>query len=295
MEYISVSSLISDFWNLLFFPLIRVGLIIFIMQFIFGKDKFSSLKLNFFNKILQYNKKIKYHERLGKAAPIVTVFLFFSFLYLFSIFYSTVESFIMLRVSFRSDYCLSSETIFNVWQYHPYIEDFYTLQKIVYYNAKESELGIFKLLSTEGLRHLPQMLLKSSIVFVLILLNFLIMFLIIKITKRDFWMRVFMILRAILMLLILISLSVGISFLNKNYVNDYDIQAWNQYESQVLSSGAPPESDIDIKNVKSDEVNRYINSQYYDFNISLGFGPIEISITYTHHHFEFKVLHSIIY
>lgn len=291
MEYISVSSLISDFWNLLFFPLIRVSLIIFIIRFILGKDKFSILKLNLFDKILQYSQKIKYHKRLNKAAPIVTVFLLFSFLYLFSIFYSTVESFIILSVSFRNDYCLSSETVFNVWQYHPYIEDFYTLQKIVYYNAKESELGVFKLLSTEGLRHLPQMLLKSSIVFVLILLNFLIIFLIIKITKRGFGERVFIALRAILMLLILTSLFVGVNFLNKNYVNDYDIRAWNQYESQVLSSGAPPESDIDIKNEKSDEVNRYINSQYYDFNISLGFGPIGVSITYTDCHFKFQVLH----
>lgn len=291
MEYISVSSLISDFWNLLFFPLIRVSLIIFITRFVLGKDKFSSLKLKLFDKILQYSKKIKYRERLNKAAPIVSMFFFFSFLYLFSIFYSTIESFIYLSISFSNDNYLSSETVLNVWQYHPYIEDFNTLQNVVFYNAKESELGTFKLLSTEGLRNLPEILIRSLIVFVFILLNFLIIFLIIKITKRGFFKRILMTIRAIIMLLILTSLFVGISFLNKNHINDYNIQAWNQYELQLLSSGAPPESDIDIKNEKLDEVNRHINSQYYDFNVRLGFGPIGVSITYTDCHFEFHVLH----
>lgn len=291
MDYISVSSLVSDFWSLFFFPLIRISFMILLMRYIFGKDRFNRLKSKLFDKILQYSQKIKYRERLNKAAPIVSMFLFFSFLYLFSIFYSTVESFIHLSISFRNDNYLSSKTVLNVWQYHPYIEDFHTLQNVVYYKASESELGTYKLLSTEGLRNLPEMLLRSLIVFVLILLIFLIVFFISKIIKRGFFKRIFMILRAVFALLILTSLLVGISFLNKNYINDYSIRAWSQYEAQILSSGAPPESDIDIKKEKLDEVNKYIDNHYYDFEASIGFGLIGVSITYTDYYFDFHVLY----
>lgn len=290
MEYISVSSLVSDFWNLLFFPLIRISFMLLVMRFVFGKDRFNKLKSKLFDKIQLYSEKIKYSDRLNKAAPIVSMFLFFSFLYLFSIFYSTVESFIHLSISFSNENYLSSETVLNVWQYHPYIDNINTLQNVVYYKAEESELGTFKLLSTEGLRHLPEMLLTSLIVFVLILLIFLIVFFIIKIFRRGFCKRIFMILRTIIALLILTFLLVGISFLNKNYINNYDVRAWEQYEAQVLSSGAPPESDIDIKKEKFDEVNRYIDNNYYDFEVLLGFGPIGVSITYTDC-FDFHIVH----
>lgn len=290
MEYISVSSLVSDFWNLLFFPFIRISFMLLLVRFIFGKDRFNRLKSKLFDKILRYSEKIKNSDRLNKAAPTVSMFLFFSFLYLFSIFYSTVESFIHLSIAFSNENYLSSETVLNVWQYHPYIENFNTLQDVVYYKAEESELGTFKLLSTEGLRHLPEMLLRSLIVFVLILLILLIGFFILKIFRRGFCKRIFMILRTIFALLILTFLLVGISFLNKNYINNYSIRAWSQYEAQVLSSGAPPESDIDIKEEKFDEVNRYIDNHYYDFEAILGFGPIGVSITYTDC-FDFHVLH----
>ncbi len=290
MEYISVSSLVSDFWNLLFFPFIRISFMLLLMRFIIGKDRFNKLKSKLFDRILLYSEKIKYSDRLNKAAPIVSMFFFFSFLYLFSIFYSTVESFIHLNIYFNNENYLSSETVLNVWQYHPYIENFNTLQNVVYYKAEESELGTFQLLSTEGLRHLPEMLLRSLIVFVLILLIFLIVFLIIKIFRRGFCKRIFMIFRAIFALLILTFLFVGISFLNKNYINNYSVRAWDQYEAQVLSSGAPPESDIDIKEEKFDEVNRYIDNHYYDFEAILGFGPIGVSITYTDC-FDFHILH----
>ena len=291
MEYISVSSLVSDFWNLFLYPLIRISLIIFLMRFIFGKDRFNRLKSKLFVKIILYFRKIKYHERLNKAVPIVNIFLFFSFIYLYSIFSSTVESFIPMSISFGNNNYLTSEMVLNVWEYHPYIEDFITLRKVVYYKAEESEIGTFRLLSTEGLRKLPEMLLRSLIVFILFLLSFLMVIFIIKIAKRGMFNRLFIILRAIFVLLILIFLFAGISFLNKRNINDYSIRAWSQYEAQVLSSGAPPESDIDIKKEKLDEVNEYIDNRYYDFYASLGFGSVGISITYTNHHFEFHVIH----
>ena len=291
MDYISVSSLVSDFWNLFFFPLIRISFMIFLMRFILGKDRFNRLKSKLFDKLLKYSQKIKYHERLNKATPIVNVFLFFSFLYLFSIFCSTVESFIHLNISFGNDNYLSSEIVFNIWQYHPYIENFHTLQKVVYYKAKENELGRFKLLSTTGLRKLPEMLLESLITFILIFLCFLIVFLIIKIFRRGFFKRILMILRSILVLLVLTSLFVGIRFLNKNYTNDYIIRSWDQYESQLLSSGPPPESDIDIKKEKLYEVDKYIDDCYNDFEASIGFGAIGVSVTYTNYSFELHVIH----
>lgn len=292
MEYISVSSLVSDFWNLFFSPLIRISLIILIMRLILGKDRFDRLKSKLFDRIIQFSQAIKYRERLNKATPIVNMFLFFSFLYLFSIFYSSVESFIHLSISFGNNNYLSSEMVLNVWKYYPYIEDFSTLQKVVYYKATESELGKFKLLSTEGLRLMPEMLLRSLIVFVLILLSFLIVFLIIKIIKKGFFTRIFMILRALLVLLILTSLFVGISFLNKNYINDYNISAWSQCELQALSSGPPPESNIDIEKEKFDEVNSYIDNDHYDFCSSLGFGSVGVLITYTDCNFEFHITHN---
>ena len=236
--------------------------------------------------IILHNIAIKYRERLGKATPIVSVFLLFSFLYLFSIFYSTVESFIPLNNSFDNDGYLSSDTVLNVWRYHPYIEDFSTLQRVVYYKAQESELGTVKLLSAEGLRSLPEILLKSSIVFLVILLSFLIVFLFIKITKRGIIKRVIMIFRTTLALLMLISLFIGVSFLKQNYESNYTTQAWNQYELQLLSSGAPPESDVDIKEEKLDEVTEYIDNHYCDFHVYISFGSIEISITYANHEFH---------
>lgn len=290
MEYISVSSLVSDFWSVLFYPLIKISLLVLLMQYIFGKHRFDLLKAKLFVKLKQYSNKIKYRDRLKKAVPIVNTFLFFSFLYLFSIFSSAIDSFFPMRISFGNDYP-SSETVLNVWQYHPYIDDYGTLQRVVSYKARESELGKFKLLSTEGLREMPEMLLRSLIVFVLILLIFLIVFLIIKIVKKGFRNRLFMILRAIFVLFTLICLFVGISFLNKNYSNNYNIKAWNQYELQLLSSGAPPESDMDIKNEKYDEVNRRLENSHYDFYCSLGFGSAGISITYDNHHFECRVIH----
>lgn len=289
MEYISVSSLVSDFWNLLFFPMIRISLIILLIRLVFGRDRFNILKSKLFDNVARYSEKIKYRERFGKAVPIVSMFLLFSFLYLFSIFYSTVESFISLNISFDDESYLSSDTVLNVWRYHPYIEDFYTLQKVVYYKAQESELGTVKLLSTEGLRDLPEILLRSSIVFAVILLSFLIIFLFIKMTKRDIIKRLIMIFRAALALLVLISLLIGVSFLKHNYANNYTTQAWNQYELQLLSSGAPPESDVDIKKEKLDDVIEYIDNHYYDFHVHISFGPMEISITYADH--EFCVIH----
>ncbi|RKI37760.1 hypothetical protein D7V86_24155 [bacterium D16-51] len=71
-----------------------------------------------------------------------------------------------------------------------------------------------------------------------------------------------MILRAILVLITLTLLLAGISYLNKNYTNNYTIRAWEQCESQLFSSGAPPESDIDIKKDKLDGVDSYIDSYY---------------------------------
>lgn len=284
-----MSSLVSDFWNLLFFPMIRISLIILLIRLVFGRDRFDRLKLKLFENIARYSKKIKYRERLGKAVPIVSMFLLFSFLYLFSIFYSTVESFISLNISFDDEGYLSSDTVLNVWRYHPYIEDFSTLQRVVYYKAEESEFGTVKLLSTEGLRNLPEILLRSSIVFVVILLSCLIILLFIKMTKRDIIKRLIMIFRAALALLILISLFIGISFLKHSYANNYTTQAWNQYELQLLSSGAPPESDVDIKKEKLDEVTEYIDNHCCDFHVYVSFGPMEISITYADH--EFHVIH----
>lgn len=291
MEYISVSSLVSDFWNLLLFPMIRIGLIVFLVRLVFGRDRFNSLKSKLFNKVVQYSKEIKYRERLGKAVPIVSMFLLFSFLYLFSIFYSAVESFIPVNISFDNDGCLSSDTVLNVWRYHPYIEDFSTLQRVVYYKAQESELGTVNLLSTEGLRGLPEILLKSSIIFVVILLSFLTVFLFLKMTKRGFIKRVTRIFRAAFALLILISLFIGISFLKHDYANSYTTQAWEQYELQLLSSGAPPESDVDIKGEKLDEVIEYIDNHYCDFHVHVTFGPIKISIIYADHEFHFLHCH----
>lgn len=291
MEYISVSSLVSDFWSFLFFPFIRVSLVIFLMRFILGKDRFSALKSNLLNKILQYGQKIKYRERLDKAVPIVNVFLVFSFLYLSSIFCSMVENFIILSVSFGNNNFLSSETVLNVWSYHPYIEDFSTLQRLVYYKAEESNLGSFELLSAEGLRNLPEFLLRSLIAFTLILLCFLVAFFLIKIIRRGSFECIVMIFRTILALLILTFLLVGICFLNKNYIYDYTIQAWSQYELQLLSSGAPPKSDVDIKGEKLDEVNKYIEDNSRDFYASLVFGSTGVSIRYANDHFEFLIIH----
>lgn len=291
MDYISVSSLITDFWTLLFYPIIKFGLIVFMLQFVLGKDRFNRMKLKLFDSILQYGQKIKYRERLDKAVPIMNVFLFFSFLYLFSLLSSYIESFIHLNVSFRNSNYLSSETVLNVWRYHPYIEDFTTLKKVVYYKAEVSELNTFQILSTEGFRHLPDMLLRSLIVFILVFLILSIAFFLLKIIKRGIFKRMLIILRAILVLFILIALFVFINFLNRNYENDYSVQAWTQYEAQVLSSGAPPESNIDIKKEKLDEVNESINKQYYDFSASLGFGEVGISITYTDHGFDFNIVH----
>lgn len=292
MEYISVSSLVSDFWNLLFFPIIRICFIIFLSKFVLGKDSFNGLKSKLFDKIIQYSQKIKYRERLGKAASIVTIFLIFSFLYLFSTLYSTVESFIPLHVSFNnshnSDY-FSSKVVLNVWRYHPYIEDLFTLENLVYYKAQENELGKAELLSTEGLRNLPEILLRSAIVFVLILLVFLILFLFVKIIKPGFFNRMFMIFRAVLALLMLMTLFIGISFLNKDHTPDYTVRAWNQYEMQLLSSGAPPESDIHIKQEQMEEINIYVsnlNDNYYDLRAGLVFGPIRVSITYVNRQFD---------
>lgn len=290
MEYISVSSLVSDFWGLLFFPFIRISLTILLLRFVFGKDRFNSLKSELFNKILQYSKKIKYRERLDKAVPIVNIFLIFSFLYLSSILYSTIETFVPISVSFGNNH-LSSEMVLNVWSYHPYIKDFSTLQRVVYYKAQENKLGTFELLSEEGLRNLPEILLRSLIVFTLILLISLFLFSLTKIIKRGFFERVSMIFRAVLALFILTSLLIGICFLNKNYIYDYSIQAWSQYESQLLSSGAPPELDIDIKKEKLDEVNEYIDEYSHDFYASLGLGPTGVLIRYANCHLEFNVIH----
>ena len=291
MEYIKVSSLVYDFWGLFFFPLIRISLFAFLMRYILGKGLYNKLKLKLFKTIEEYSQRIKYREKLDKAAPIVSIFLLFSFIYMFSMLCSTIESFIPLNISFASDNHLSRGVVLNVWEYYPYIEDFDTLQNVVYYKASESELDTSKLLSTEGLRNLPEMLLRSSIVFVIILLSFLIILLIVKIYKRGFLHRVAMILRAILALFMLIFLFAGVSFLNRNYINDYRSLAWGHLESQLLSSGAPPESEINIKKEKTDEVDYYCidNNGYYDFNASVVFGPASASIIYTDHHFEFYV------
>lgn len=290
MEYISVSSLVSDFWGLLFFPFIRISLTILLLRFVLGKDRFNILKSELFKKIIQYSKKIKYRERLDKAVPIVSIFLVFSFLYLSSIFCSTIESFVPISVSFGNNQ-LSSEMVLNVWSYHPYIKDFSTLQRVVYYKAQENKLGTSELLSAEGLRNLPEILLRSLVVFTLFLLISLIIFSLTKIIKRGFFERIFMIFRAVLALFILTFLLVGICFLNKNYIYDYSIQAWSQYESQLLSSGAPPESDIDIKKEKFDEVKEYIDEHSHGFYASLGFGSTGVSIQYTNCHFEFSVVY----
>ena len=288
MDYISVSSLITDFWTLLFYPIIKFGLIILILQFILGKERFNKTKLYLLNRISQYSQKIKYKERLDKAVPIMNVFLFLSFLYLFSLLSSYIESFIHLSVSFGNSNSLSSETVLNVWSYHPYIEDFSTLKKIVYYKAQEKGLNSFQLLSTEGFKHLPVMLIRYLIVFVLVFLIFLIVHFPFKKMRCGICEKVFMIMRTVLILFVLITLFVGVNFMNRNYENDYTVQAWNQYEAQVLSSGAPPESGIDIKQEKFDEVNEAINNKYCKFYSSLGVGAVGISITYTEQGFNFS-------
>ena len=203
-------------------------------------------------------------------------------------FCSTIESFIPLHISFGGDNRPSRETVLSVWEYYPYIEDFHTLQNVVYYKASESGLDAARVLSEAGLRKLPELLLRSLIIFVLILLSFLFIFLILRIYKRGFLTRVSMILRAILVLLILTFLFVGVSFLNEKYIDDYSIRAWRQCELQLLSSGAPPESEINIKEEKFGEVDCYIRDHDdYDFNVTVSFGPASVTVIYTNCHFEF--------
>ena len=108
-------------------------------------------------------------------------------------------------------------------------------------------------------------------------------------TKYGFIKRVLAIFRATLALLVLMSLLIGVSYLKRSYASNYTTQAWSQYELQLLSSGAPPETNLDIKEEKLDEISEYINNRYRDFHVYATFGPAILSITYTDH--EFHISH----
>ena len=78
--------------------------------------------------------------------------------------------------------------------------------------------------------------------------------------------------------------------MNRDFLGNYEVLAWNQYETQVLSSGPPFESDLDIIAEKEDEINAYIDIRFSSFNASFGIGPIRISMTFYENHFEFHTV-----
>ena len=132
MDYLKVSSIVTDFWDLLFYPLLIFALCLFELKTIIGKDSFRDIISTISKTAQQYSQKIKQYDQLNKVAPIIIVFILFSFLHFFSICISCLERFFYVGFSFKHDSLLTEEVVLDVWKYHPEIKDVYTLQRIVY-------------------------------------------------------------------------------------------------------------------------------------------------------------------
>lgn len=252
-----------------------------------GKTRFGEIVSTINARVKKYSQRIKQYEQLNKAMPIIIVFILFSFLHLFSIIVSCAGSFFYLGFSFKHDSLLTEEVVLNVWKYHPDIEDIYTLQEVVLYNANKNGLGTVKILSSEGVQRLPEMVIRSTVIFSVILFICSVLFFLIRITKRGFMKRVIMIFRSLLALLLSILFLFSVSFLGRYHADNYNVQAWTQYELELLSSGAPAKSDIDIETAKKGEVSEWIDHRNNHFHVNLEVGSMGFSISFVDHQLEF--------
>lgn len=286
MDFIKTSSLVTDFWDLLFYPLLVFSLCVLELKIVVGKERFTSRMKVVNGKMQEYSKVMQQHEQLSKAMPILYIFILFSFVHLFSIIVSCVPLFFEISFSFRHDSILTEGTVLNVWKYYPHIEDIYSLEKVVLYNAKKNGLGTFKLLSSEGVMQLPELVVRSIVDFSVILVVLSLIYVLIRVFKRGFIKRFIIVLRAILALVLAVLLLFSVSFLRKNHTDDYITQAWTQLEIELLSSGAPPKTDYDIGTKKKDEASDWVNHRFNHFCTSIGVGSVGLSFSFYDHHWE---------
>lgn len=83
MDFLKTSSIVTDFWDLLFYPLFISSLCILEFKIIVGKDGFKGVVSTATEKVKPYIERIKQYDQLSKAAPVLIVFIMFSFLHFF--------------------------------------------------------------------------------------------------------------------------------------------------------------------------------------------------------------------
>jgi hypothetical protein len=147
----------------------------------------------------------------------------------------------------------------------------------VYYQAKENKINIFKLISTEGFKRLPEMLARTLLIFSIIMLLIYFIATIIKIGRKGFFQRFLKFWKSFAFILGFLILLTIINFLSVNNISENNkINAWEYYAAKLLSSGPLPESNItNIINEKKEEIQNYIqpnkdNDVYLNCYIKIG-------------------------
>lgn len=289
MDFLKTSSIVTDFWDLLFYPLLLFTLCAFEFKLIIGRESFNGVISAITTKAQQYIQRIKQYDQLYKALPVIIVFILFSFLHLFDIIISWTERVLCLGFTFQHDSILEEKVVLNVWKYYPNIEDVYTLQNIVSYKAKQNGLGTSKILSSEGVSALPELLIRSlfSFTVILVILSFLSLLVLVfrktikgnkKITCGRIMKRLKTVLYSFISLVLTILVLFLISFLNRYHADDYIVEKWTQCEMELISSGAPPESDIEIETIKHQEVSEWIEHLHDRTRFYLDVGSSSYSI-----------------
>ena len=271
MDYISAITTIGDAWNVLILPVMRVGGIILVTYFILGKDTFNYIKDRCLSILRLIQEKLNYKKRLGKAEPVVSVFFFIFGIYALSTLYSILESFFRIDISGSPTATLGVDTILNVWQYYPHIDNVNKLQQVVLYQYVGENTNTFAITSSRGISILPEILLTSLLLFTIIMLIISIIFTLIRITKKGKLRRIKKVLRAFCISIFFIVLLIANCF---NMVNTSysDAEIWRRTEANLLVSGPPPTSNILTE--KAEEAASIIRYHNYYFDVYFAFGPL---------------------
>lgn len=296
MDFIEASSLINDFWNTTFYELLIFTFCILELRFVLGRSILVGCITKYGEKIKYYSHRIKSIEQLDKAMPVVIVFLLLSLLHFVYLVFTVFENFFYLGFSFRHDIVLTEDLVLSVWKYRPDIEDVYTLHDIILYYAKQNGLNTTRILSPEGFAKLPFFMLEAMFSFTIVLILFLLFYWahrlfhnIIKkiITKcagksSDNPIKIRRALFRSVVILCFIALALSLIFYINRYENDLkEANTWKQYHLELVSSGAPPEADIDIETEKQAEVREWIENHNSNTCIYLHLGSMSYSVSFT--------------
>ena len=286
MDFIDASSSIMDVWKILIHPIILFLAVLITTRFIFGKKKFAASTEKHKMYIQACKNKIDFDKRFGKAASVIEVFLFLSSIYLLSILISVIIDLIRINVSLPLQNVVNKESIMNVWRYYPYVDDFFTLSRLVFYKAGELGFLTIPWLSTQGVIISVGFFINSCIILSFIFFFVYMLMFLFQMFKKGAIQRLRKIGRAFLTVLISISILAGYSFFLLPIAQQNNQQmVWYKVEESLLSSGEPIQDELSKEKIEAVDKQIRLNMDSL-LNIEIGVGPFQWWIEFTKNNYS---------